>query len=237
MANGILIVGDTGSGKSTSIFGNEALNIRGLDPRETFIINVKGKPLPYKGWKNMYTPVKLTEPPTTGNYLASTDAELIVRIIKYVSVNRKDIKNIVVDDFQYILAEHFMAKALQPGFEKFNILAKNAYDVLNAGINAREDINFIVLSHDDEENGKAKMKLLGRMLEDKVNPVGLFTYAFFTTSKTKLAGGTTYHFITNRSIDERGVLIPAKTPPGLFSELLIPNDLGLVIEAINTYNN
>lgn len=237
MANGILIVGDTGVGKTTSLFGNKEFNIKGLDPKETFIINVKGKALPAKGWKNLYKSIDPTKPPTEGNYLATTDSALIVKIIQYVSANRTDIKHIVVDDYQYIMSEQFMAKALEPGYDKFNRLAKNAYDVLNAGINARDDINFIILSHDDEENGKSKLRTLGRMLDDKINPIGLFTYALFGTSKTKLSGGSTYHFITNRTIDDRGILIPAKTPPGLFSELLIPNDLGHVVEEINKYNN
>jgi len=237
MANGILIVGDTGSGKSISLFGNKKIGIEGLDPKETFLINVKGKPLPFEGWRQQYVAVDLSKEPSEGNYLATTDTAIIIKIINYVSAKRKDIKNIVIDDFQYILSEQFMAKALQAGYDKFNTLAKNAYDVLNVGINAREDVNFIVLTHDDEENGKSKMKLLGRMLEDKVNPIGLFTYALFTTSKTKISGGTTYHFITNRTIDDRGILITAKTPPGLFEELLIPNDLGYVVKQINKYNN
>lgn len=238
MANGILIVGDTGLGKSLSLVGNKENNIEGLNPSETFLLNVKGKPLPIRGHKILYKEIDPNKEPTkeNGNCLSTTDTALIIKTIKYIGENRPDIKNIVIDDFQYILAEHFMAKALQAGFDKFNVLAKNAYDVLSAGLKSKAE-NFIVLTHDDEDNGKSKMKLLGKMLEDKVNPIGLFTYALFCTVKSKANGEVSYHFITNRTIDDRGVLIPAKTPPGLFEDILIPNDLGLVVKEIRKYNN
>ena len=47
MAQGILVIAESGSGKSTSI--------ENLDPKETFIINISGKALPFKGWKSKYS--------------------------------------------------------------------------------------------------------------------------------------------------------------------------------------
>lgn len=73
------------------------------------------------------------------------------------------------------------------------------------------------------------------MLDDKVNPIGLFTTVLFTTSKTALSGETTYHFITNKTVDLRGILIPAKSPLGMFEEKLIPNDMGLVLQKLQDY--
>ena len=237
MANAIAIIGNSGSGKSTSMGQIPELGIKGLNPKETFIINTKGKPLPVRGWKKQYKEIDIAKPPTEGNYLASTDPGLIVKSLDYINKNRLDIKNVVLDDFIYIMSEGFMQKALQGGFEKFNILAKNAYDVINMGINMRENVNFILMTHDDEDNGKAKMKFLGKMLEDKVNPIGMFTTVLFTTHKTTLQGVTTYHFITNQHIDERGILIPAKSPVGMFEDKLIPNDLGFVLDKVEEYYN
>ena len=116
MANAIAIVGDSGSGKSTSIGQIPELGIQGLDPSETFLINVKGKPLPMRGWKSKYKTIDLTSPPTEGNYLATTDSELIIKTLRFINTNRKDIKNVVLDDFIYIMSEAFMAKALQSGW-------------------------------------------------------------------------------------------------------------------------
>lgn len=237
MANAIAVVGDSGSGKSTSIGQIPELGIIGLNPTETFIINVKGKPLPMKGWKTKYKPVPVDGPPSEGNYLASVDAALIIKTLQYINVNRPDIKNVVLDDFIYIMSDSFMQKALQGGYDKFNVLAKNAYDVINNGINMRDEISFILMTHDDEDNGKAKMKFLGKMLEDKVNPIGMFTTVLFTTHKTSLQGVTSYYFITNKHVDERGILIPAKSPIGMFEEKLIPNDMGYVLQQVKKYNN
>lgn len=161
MANAIAVVGDSGSGKSTSIGQIPELGIKGLDPKETFIINVKGKPLPIRGWKSKYVSIDVSKPPTEGNYLATTDSSMIIKTLRFIDANRPDIKNVVLDDSQYIMSEEFMANALKTGYDKFNKMAKNMYDVINTGISMKEDINFIMLNHEDEEDGKKDIKTLG----------------------------------------------------------------------------
>lgn len=59
------------------------------------------------------------------------------------------------------MSEEFMANALKAGYDKFNKMAKNMYDIVNTGISMPERINFIMLTHDDEEDGKSKIKTLG----------------------------------------------------------------------------
>lgn len=115
MANAIAIVGESGSGKSTSLSNIPELNITGLNPKETFIINVKGKPLPIKGWKSLYKEIDITKPPTEGNYLATTESSLIVKTLQYINQNRTDIKNVVLEDAQYVMSEEFMLNALKTG--------------------------------------------------------------------------------------------------------------------------
>jgi len=237
MANSIAIVGDSGTGKSSSMGQLPELNIEGLNPEETFIINVKGKPLPFRGWKAKYNECDVSNgPPVTGNYVSTTDSTLIIRVLTYISQNRPDIKNVILDDGQYIMSEEFMANALKAGYDKFNKMAKNMYDVVNTGINMRSDINFILMIHEDEEEGKTKIKTLGKMLDDKVNLAGLFTVVLYTVTKTNMQG-TTYHFATNKQLDDRGIHVMAKSPVGMFTEKLIPNDLGKVIKTINEYND
>ena len=90
----VAIVGKSGTGKSTSISNTPELGIKGLNPKETVIINVAGKDLPIRGWKKLYTG-KINE---GGNYLETSDAETIARAISYISTSRKDIKSIVIDD-------------------------------------------------------------------------------------------------------------------------------------------
>lgn len=115
-------------------------------------------------------------------------------------------------------------------------MAKHMYDVINAGINLNNGINFIMLIHNDEDEGKSVMKTLGKMLNDKVNLAGLFTIVLYTSTKTT-ASGTTYNFVTNKYIDDRGIHILAKSPVGMFDELLIPNDLGFVLDKVNKFKN
>jgi len=235
MANAIAIVGDSGTGKSTSIGQLPEFGIKGLDPKETFIINVKGKPLPFKGWKSKYIPIEEGKPPIKGNYYASTDSSKIIKLMRYISENRKDIKHVVLDDAQFIMSEEFMANALKSGYDKFNRMAKNMYDVINTGINMRDNINFIILTHSDEEEGKTTIKTLGKMLSDKVNLAGLFTTVLYSIPKVGTQK-TEYFFVTNQFISDRGIVISAKSPVGLFDDILIPNDMGYVIDKIEEYN-
>lgn len=116
MANAIAVVGDTGTGKSSSIMPDETLGLIGLNPAETFIINVKDKPLPMRGYKRYYTSIPVGAPPTVGNYFASVDAQAIIKVMNYLAGNRPDIKNIVLDDGQYLMSEEFMANALKAGW-------------------------------------------------------------------------------------------------------------------------
>lgn len=86
MSELIGIIGESGTGKSTSI--------RTLNPKETLIINCVGKPLPFKGWKSGYSKFTGKE----GNYLSSDEATKIVTCMNLVSKERNDIKNIIIDD-------------------------------------------------------------------------------------------------------------------------------------------
>jgi hypothetical protein len=107
MAASVLVIAESGSGKSTSI--------ENLNPKETFIINVANKPLPFKGWKSKYILWSKENP--TGNLYSKADADSIVACMKYVSERRPEIKNIVVDDFQYMMGFEYMEKALEKGWK------------------------------------------------------------------------------------------------------------------------
>lgn len=236
MANAVAIVGDTGTGKTSSVMPDKDINVKGLDPKETFIINIKDKPLPMRGWLSLYIPIPTGEPPTKGNYFASTDAQAIIKVLNFIGANRSDIKNVVLDDGQYLMSEEFMANALKSGYDKFNRMAKNMYDVINTGLNLPKEKNFILITHSEENDGKTDIKTLGKMLSDKVNLAGLFTVVLYTNVKTTMQGST-YSFVTNQYIDDRGIHVMAKSPRGMFEERLIPNDLGHVLDKIDEYNN
>jgi hypothetical protein len=236
MSSLIGIVGPSGSGKSTSFFPEPSLGIEGLDPRHTFVINVAGKPFPFRGWRNVYVPMTADNP--SGNYFNSEDAGVIVKTMRYVETNRPEITNIVIDDFQYLMAFEFVEKALRKDWDKWNEIAMHCMQVLNTGRKLRDNIKVFVLSHTEDVEISfgvitKKIKTVGRMVDEKVELPGLFTALLFTkTSWNDTAKRTTYQFVTNQDN-----IYPAKSPYGMFKEIYIPNDLGFVVKCIDEYEN
>ena len=156
MANLIAIVGASGSGKSTSI--------RNLNPEETFIINVASKPLPFKGWKTNYTSWNKENP--KGNLVNTSDVGIIGKIMSHIDKNRPEIKNVVIEDSQYLMGFEAMDRAKEKGVEKFPDIAQKFYSVLKTAIGLRDDLNVIVTCH-SENTGTAdypqlKIKTLGK---------------------------------------------------------------------------
>jgi hypothetical protein len=233
MSDLIAIVGNSGEGKSTSVHGIQELNIRGLNPAETFIINVGGKPLPVRGWKKLYTPFK----GTSGNYLVDSNSATIIKAMQFVNKNRPEIKNIVIDDFQFLVGFEYMQKALEKGFDKFAKMAKHLFDVTETARTLRDDMKVFILSHSEETQKDfetvRKMKTFGKMFDQNITLEGLFTVVLYchTEWDDKEKKGL-YSFITNKTSD-----YPAKSPVGMFNDIEIPNDLGYVAEMIDKYNN
>src|ERR1700761_1426375 len=138
-ATSVLIVGESGSGKTTSV-GT-------LPPSETFIINVMGKPLPYKGWKSNYT--EWTKDNPKGNLLNTTDSTVILQVLDFLNAKRPEIKYIIIDDNQYIAADHLMAKAKDTGYGKFTDVALMIYKIATKGKSLRDDLFIFILNHQD----------------------------------------------------------------------------------------
>jgi hypothetical protein len=219
----IAIVGQTGSGKSTSI---ETLN-----PKETVLIGITQKAPPFRGWKKNYTP--LTK--EGGNYYVSADSTKIVAALNSISNNRPEIKTIILDDAQYLMSTEFMNRSAESGWQKFTDIAKHMWDVIQAAQNLRPDIKVFILSHDEMMSEtyppKRKIKTIGKLLDEKITLEGLFTIVLFTdVSKGKENEGIQYRFITNSD-----GTTTAKSPKGMFPELLIPNDLAYVTSMIDKY--
>ena len=140
MAQGVLIIAESGAGKSTSI--------ETLDPKETFIINVANKPLPFKGWRKKYTIWSKENP--SGNMYDKSSPENIEACIKYVSEKRPEIKNIIIDDFQYMSSFEFFDKANEKGYEKFTQIGAHLARIARMPKDMREDLLIFFLTHAEE---------------------------------------------------------------------------------------
>ena len=228
MAEMIAIVGESGSGKSTSI--------RNLNPAETFIISTTGKRPGIKGALKKYPNFTKTDSGYTGNFVTTANVDKIDTILKYINTKRPDIKVVVIDDFQYVMAFEAMDRAGDKGFDKFTQMAQHAYQVLKSAMKLRDDLYVVVSTHSentgDRINPYYKMKTLGKMLDNTITLEGLFTYVFFTAIQRDDDGNPSYKFMTNSDGTTTG-----KSPMGLFDELYIDNDLKLVIDRIEEYNS
>lgn len=225
MSERVAVIGDTGEGKSTAV--------RHLDPSQTAIINIMGKPLPFRGWKKDYQTIDPEN--KTGNYYVTQKSDQIVGMMKHISEEREDIKVIVIDDFQYLMSTEFMNRATEKGWDKFNEIGQHAWNVVYQAGNLREDLKVIFLAHDDtvEEDYKIKRKIktIGKMLDDKVTLEGLFTVVLFSKVLTPDdEEEPKFRFLTKPD-----GTAPAKSPMGMFEEKLIPNNLKLVVDKIEAY--
>ena len=216
------IVGATGTGKSTAI--------KHLNPEETYIINVAKKELPFRGSEKLYN----TE---SKNYKEIEDANEISRLLKTISEKAPHIKNIIIEDSNYIMGFNMVNKATETGFTKFSIMAKDMVDLFRNARQLRDDITVFYLTHPEEiMDGQDvigyKIKTAGKLIDNQVLLEGLLTVCLYTLVEENKDGTANYQFVTNRYRK-----YPAKSPDGMFQETKIPNNLQLVADSLTNYYN
>lgn len=214
------IVGQTGTGKSTSI--------KTLDSKETYIINVAKKELPFKGSERMYN----TE---NKNYKEVDDINEITRLLLTISEKAPHIKNIIIEDSNYMMSFRMADKATEIGFTKFTVLMKDMVDLFKTARKLRDDIKVFYFTHPEtiEDGGEIvgyKMKTSGKALDNQITLEGLFTICLYTHVEEKKDGTSGYYFLTNRFKK-----YPAKSPDGMFTDIKIPNDLSIVCKNVDEF--
>ncbi|WP_130861455.1 AAA family ATPase [Bacilliculturomica massiliensis] len=195
----VLIIGESGSGKSASM--------RNFKKGEVGIINVANKPLPFKGNLGSFA---------TDNY------DRIKEIM-----HKAKTKSLVVDDAQYLMANEFMRRSKETGYQKFTDIGKNFWDLIMTVINELPgDIIVYFLGHlERDADGHEKFKTVGKMLDEKITTEGLFSIVL----KTSVQDGK-YSFST-----QTNGMDTVKSPIGLFEETSIDNDLKMVDQKIREY--
>lgn len=221
MAIMTMILGESGTGKTTSL--------RNLSPEQTALIQIVRKPLPFKpkGWAVVAEDKGsgLEKTAESGNIYITDSASQISAAIKKI---KKDI--IVIDDFQYLMANEFMRGVTietkgNEQFMKFNRIAKNAWDVINTAASLPDTKRVYILAHTQTDDfGKTKVKTIGKLLDEKITLEGLFSIVL----RTEATNGN-YSFRTQNS-----GMDTVKSPMELF-ESNIPNDLNEVDTAICEY--
>ena len=227
MAHSVLVIADSGSGKSTSI--------RDLDPKETFIINIANKPLPFKGWKKNYTAITKDNP--KGNMATTATAAGIMKAMMHVNDKMPHIKNLVVDDWQYMSSFEYFDRADEKGYDKFTSIAKNLAQVAKMPKDMRDDLYIFFLTHSEEStdvNGhrKVKAKTVGKMIDNALTLEGLFSIVLFGKVVKDKEDKLNYVFETCNNGENT-----CKSPDGMFENARISNSLKLVKNAIIEYEN
>lgn len=211
MSTATMIIGESGTGKSTSL--------RNLKPEQTLLIQAVRKPLPFrsKDWK------QATKENPNGSIFVTDSSEKLVEAMR-----RTKREIIVLDDFQYVMANEFMRRVTDnetgnSAFAKYNEIARHAWDVLTAATSLCDRKRVYILSHTStDEFGKTKIKTIGKLLDEKIVMEGLVTIVLRTA-----VVNDQYLFRTRNSGSDT-----VKSPIDLFADETIPNDLAAVDAAI-----
>lgn len=196
-----MILGESGTGKTASL--------RNFNGDDVFLIQAVAKPLSFKAthWKPW----------------VCDDSDKIVAAIQSQKLS-KDV--IVIDDFQYLMANEFMARAGEVGYQKFTDIALHAWNILRAASMLPAHKRVYFLSHTDtDESGRTRAKTIGKLLNEKITVEGLLTIVL----RTAVINGS-YVFSTRNSGADT-----VKTPMDMFVDEHIPNDLAAVDAAIVAY--
>lgn len=206
MSISALILGESGTGKSASL--------RNLDPAHTLLIQSIRKPLPFrsKDWKPVID---------GGNIIVSDQS---ADIIKAMRKTKREV--IVLDDWQYILANEYMRRTDERGYDKFTDIGRHAWDILSAASDLEPTKRVYILAHtQSDEHGNRRIKTIGKMLDEKITPEGMFSIVL----RTVVQNGNYLFSTRNNGTDT------VKSPIGLFDDELIENDLAEVDTAIFSY--
>lgn len=213
MGISVMILGESGRGKSRSI--------KHLNPEETLVMKSISKPFPFRSaeWKKFDVATKKGSVWSTDNY------EVIKQAIKGAKSLGK--KVVVIDDAQYLMANEFMNKSAQKGFDKFTEIAKNMWELITvANEECDEDLRVYFLQHTETTaDGSIKAKTIGKMLDEKITIEGMVTIVL----NAELESGK-YFFTTQNSGSNTG-----KSPEDMFEDFRIDNDLRKVDNCIADY--
>ncbi|MFE1574359.1 ATP-binding protein [Comamonas odontotermitis] len=206
MSIATMILGNSGSGKSTSL--------RNLDPASTLLIQCINKPLPFRAsdWR------PCTKATPEGNVVRTDKPDAILKVLQG---STQDI--VVIDDYQAVLINELISRSAERGYDKFTDIAKNAWEVFQAAGRLADHRRVYILTHTQtDETGQIRMKTVGKMVDSMIVPEGYFTIVL----RTEVINSQ-YLFATQSNGQDC-----CKSPMGMFADQHIPNDLAEVDKQI-----
>ncbi|WP_303202510.1 AAA family ATPase [Raoultibacter timonensis] len=213
MANLICVMGESGSGKTTSL--------RNLDPKSTYIIDCDKKGLSWRNWGESYGGDKK-------NYSVTDDQQKVMALLKSINANAPHIKTVVIDTINGIMVADENRRKDEKNYDKWSDLAWAVYGIIDYALTMRPDITVVFMAHAQTERDDAgvlftRIKTSGKKL-DKICLESKFT----TVLNSKCVNGE-YVFET------RNELSTAKTPIDSFKDQFVPNDIASVDAVLREY--
>lgn len=209
MAIPVLILGKSGSGKSTSM-RNCGKNFG--------LINVLGKPLPFRQ--------------NPDDRMGSITTDNIAQIVDILT--RAQTNSFVIDDAGYLLTNAFMRGHSNTGagnniFSFYNSMADSFWNLIQFVVHGMPDnkIVYFIMHEDKSDSGDIKPKTIGKVLDEKVCVEGMYTIVL----RSECIGGEYIFHTRTNGFDV------TKTPMGMFDTPTIPNDLKMVDDTIREYYN
>lgn len=152
----VLILGESGSGKSTSM--------RNFEAEEVGIFNVASKPLPFK------------------KKLPKLNNATYKQIISGLS--KPKLKTYIIDDSQYLMAFEMFNRAKETGYNKFTDIALDFRNLIQFIVTGTPDDVIVYFLHHVEttETGKVKAKTSGKMIDNQLTLEGLFSIVLLCTT-------------------------------------------------------
>lgn len=215
MSRVIGLMGESGSGKTTAM--------RTLDPKTTFYIDCDGKGLSWKGWKEQYNAKNM-------NYWKTDITQSVQCMLDKISTDEKfkHIKVVVIDTLNGLMVADELRRMKEKNFDKWMDLAQCIWGLLDQAHKLRDDLTVILVCHSQtqkEDDGYTftRIKTSGKKLDK------LCIESKLTTVLHAEAKDGEYIFRT------RARNSTCKTPMGAFDTEEIPNDMSLVLKALEEY--
>lgn len=219
MAKVIGIMGESGSGKTTSM--------RNLDPKTTFYFDCDKKGLNWKGWREQYNTDKK-------NYISTDSFSIVKNLLDRINTPEdafKNVKTIVIDTLNgMMVAEEMRILAMQSGDKRsaWSDLASNGWEIINKALEMRDELTVIILCHSEtisDDNGiiRTRIKTNGRKLEKLVLESKMTTVLWAVRQDNKYkyilsADGTT-----------------TKVPLGAYTVDSVDNDIVPVLKTLEDF--
>lgn len=223
MAKIICVMGESGSGKTTSM--------RNLDPETTYYIDCDKKGLAWKGWRNQYR--------SGINYTKTDFPQIVQSLLVWINGKKLDAKNqpmttglkfktVIIDTLNGIMVADEMRRCKEKGYDKWQDLAQSVYDIIDYALTMRDDMTVIFLAHtqtEHDENGYmfTRIKTNGKKL-DKITLESKFPVVLLAKNNNG-----THVFETQANMST------AKTPLGAFENIEIENDITQVLKVLEDY--